>query len=36
MAQRPPWKREEEEDEEEEEELDEAVCLDIPISLNRI
>jgi hypothetical protein len=35
MAERPPWKREEE-DEEEEEELDEAVCLDIPISLNRI
>jgi hypothetical protein len=35
MAQRPPWKREEEE-EEEEEELDDAVCFDAPLSLNRI
>jgi hypothetical protein len=35
MAERPPWKREEEEEEEEEEELEEAVCFDAPISLNR-
>jgi hypothetical protein len=34
MAERPPWKREEEE--EEEEELDDVVCFDVPMSLNRI
>jgi len=34
MAERPPWKREEEE--EEEDELDDVVCFDAPMSLNRI